>query len=94
MRGEANAANRLTDGEAKFDQRGGGGHEKKIGRAIHGMFADIPNNAMTLCEVLGVAHEHGRIFKRRDRKIHISRRVKKREGEKDNGDKEIKREFF
>ncbi len=65
MRREANSAHGLTDREPKFDQRGGCNHEEKVGGTIYGRFADVPNDAMTAREMLGVAHDHRGIFKRR-----------------------------
>jgi hypothetical protein len=66
---KTDAAHRLTNGEAKFDERGRGSHEEEIGRAIDGVFADVPDNAMTTRKMLGVAHDHRRVFKRRNGKI-------------------------
>jgi len=82
VRSKANAANNASNRQTQFDEGSGNGHEEKIGRAVHGRLADVPNDAVTLREVLGVAHEHGRIFKRWNGKIHITPRVEKRERNK------------
>ena len=94
MRGKANTANRLTDGQSKFDEGGRGNHEEKIGCAIHGMLADVPDNAVTIRKMLGITHEHGGIFKRRDGKIHIARGVIKRGCDEEEGDEKIEGKFF
>ncbi|MBV6393251.1 MAG: hypothetical protein KPEEDBHJ_02490 [Anaerolineales bacterium] len=72
---EADAAHGLTDGEAEFDECGGGDHEKEIGRAVHGRFADVPDDAVSAREVLGVAHDHGGVFEGRDGEINKGERI-------------------
>jgi len=94
MRGKTDAANRLTNREPKFDERGGSDHKEEIGCAVHRLAADVPDDAMPACEVLGIAHEHGRIFKRWDGKINITRRIIKRGGDKKQGDEDVSEESF
>lgn len=94
MRGKTDAANRLSNREPKFDERSGSDHKEEIGCAVHRLAADVPDDAVPACEVLGIAHEHGCIFKRRDGKINITRRIIKRGGEEEEGDEEVEDEDF
>ena len=78
MRGKTNAANGLPNRKPKFDERSGSDHKEEIGCAIHRLAADVPNNAVPTGEVLGITHEHSRIFERGDGEVNVVEGVEER----------------
>ena len=59
---EPDGARRRLEAQAEAVDRGEHDHEQEVGRAVDGLLADVPDDAVPGRQVAGVAHQHGGVL--------------------------------